>query len=145
MLQWNHDPVELYRIMKRFLPGEGQVEVEDMREIRVEINATTGELCVWNDGPGPSESPFAHSLGPRGSIRVETRSSNRSSQCDTRSMTKGFVGQCAWRDPMSPFLDNEMRYADVLQPRHAFVVRAEIRVENRLGSRIRVWRYFARY
>jgi len=38
-----------------------QVEVEDMREIRVTIVKETGELGVWNDGPGIE--PAMHKSG----------------------------------------------------------------------------------
>ena len=38
-----------------------QVEIEEMKEIRVTINRTTGELSVWNDGPGID--PIPHKSG----------------------------------------------------------------------------------
>jgi DNA gyrase/topoisomerase IV subunit B len=40
-----------------------QVEVESMREIRVRIDAATGELEVWNDGPGISPVPHKSGKG----------------------------------------------------------------------------------
>ena len=40
-----------------------QVEVESMREIRVRINGTTGELEVWNDGPGIEPVPHKSGRG----------------------------------------------------------------------------------
>lgn len=38
-----------------------QVEIESMREIKVSINGETGELEVWNDGPGIA--PLPHKSG----------------------------------------------------------------------------------
>ena len=40
-----------------------QVEIEEMREIRVVINKTTGELSVWNDGPGIDPVPHKSGKG----------------------------------------------------------------------------------
>jgi DNA topoisomerase-2 len=40
-----------------------QVEVEEMREIRVTINRSTGELSVWNDGPGIDPAPHKSGKG----------------------------------------------------------------------------------
>eukprot|EP00960_Hanusia_phi_P074027 768137-Hanusia_phi.AAC.13 len=45
----------------RFLRESNQVEVEEMREIRVNIDAATGKITVWNDGPGIE--PVMHKSG----------------------------------------------------------------------------------